>query len=107
MEYIGNILYDDKLYDGDNRFVIFGAGMYGRMLLEYMKQNGMKNTIICFCDSAVTVKGCDIEGIPVLHPSVAFKRYPYADYLVSGRYFREMYRILMWAGIEKIHIFTI
>ena len=106
MEYIGNILYDEKLSDTDRRFVIFGSGMYGRKVLEYLTLNGMKDKLICFCDSDASLEGSDIEGIPVCYMKNALINYQDADYLVSGKCTKEIYHILRKEGFDRIHIFT-
>lgn len=105
MEYTGNILYDEKLFCTDRSFVIFGSGLYGRKVLEYLTLNGRKDKIICFCDSNAGLEGNDIEGIPVCQTKDALINYRDADYLVSGKYAKEMYQILREAGVDRIHIF--
>lgn len=107
MEYIGDIIYDSKLADKDNKLVIFGAGAYGRKVLRYLELNGLKDNIICFCDSNETLAGQNIGGVPVYMVSDVCERYEDAVYLVSGVYAREMLEILMKKNICKIHLFPI
>lgn len=104
MEYVGNILYDEKLLFGNDRFVIYGAGMYGRMVLDYLEQNGRKSSVVCFCDSAAALEGAVVGGVPVRRTDAVFRDCPDAHYLVSGTCYKEMYQILRGAGIGKIHI---
>lgn len=106
MEYIGNILYDGKLLCSDRSFVIFGSGMYGRKVLEYLTLNGMKDKLICFCDSDAGLAGNDIEGVPVCQTKDVLMNYRDADYLISGKYAKEMYQILREEGLDRIHFFT-
>lgn len=105
MEYMGNILYDGKLSDRSRRFVIFGAGDYGRRVLHYLELNGLKDNVICFCDSDEALEGKKAGGVQIRRAKEIFRKYPEADYLISGRYCREMRRILKMEGIEKIHMF--
>lgn len=104
MEYVGNILYDEKLKNINKKLIIFGAGTYGKKILSYLELNGLKKNIICFCDSNVRFNKCRINGIPVYQTKDVLKEYSDADYLVGGRYAKEIYFILSRAGIKKIHI---
>lgn len=63
VEYVGSILYDEKLLKKDNKFVIFGAGLSGRSILSYLDLNGVKENVICFCDSSFELCGLAIEGV--------------------------------------------
>lgn len=105
MEYIGDIIYDDKLADKDNKLVIFGAGAYGRKVLRYLELNGLRDSIVCFCDSNETLAGQNIRGIPVCIVNDACEKYADAVYLVSGVYAKEMLQILIEKNINKIHYF--
>lgn len=107
MEYVGNILYDEKLLDKGKKFIIFGAGLYGKKVLDYLDLNGVKESIICFCDSDTSKDILEIDGIPVYHTIDTFKRYPNAEYLISGNYSKEMYKILKENDIRKIHLLMI
>lgn len=105
MEYIGDVIYDGKLADKDNKLVIFGAGVYGRKVLRYLELNGLKDSIVCFCDSNETLVGQNIRGIPVCMVNDVCEKYADAVYLVSGVYAKEMLKILMEKNICKIHLF--
>lgn len=105
MVYVGNILYDDKLFGPDNGFVIFGSGVFGRKVFEYLELNGMKDKVICFCESDERLAGSNIEGISVRLTKEVLESYPAADYLVSGRYAKEMYQTLKQEHIDRVHIF--
>lgn len=102
--YIGNIQYDKKLLDDNRNLIIFGCGLYGKKVAEYLSEKGAKDKILCFCDSNSAVADRDIMGIPVWEPSRACERYPHADYLISGKYSGEMYKFLMKNHIDRIHI---
>lgn len=104
MVYVGNILYDDELKCTGNKLVIFGAGVYGRKVLRYLELNDLKKNVVCFCDSNEKINKTEINGISVYQTKEVIKRNPEADYLISGRYTKEMYHILRKEGIKKIHI---
>lgn len=104
MEYIGDILYDENLLN--KKLIIFGAGLCGKKILHYLDLNGAKENVICFCDSNLAICGMYIENIPVLYTKNVFAKYGDADYLVSGKYSKEIYHILKKSGIQKIHMFV-
>ena len=62
---------------------------------------------VCFCDSDEKLEGKKFEGIQVCSVKETCLRYPDANYLVSGRYSREMYQMLKELDIRKIHILFI
>jgi hypothetical protein len=107
MEYIGNIIYDDSLMAENRKFVIFGAGKCGKCILQYLDINGKKDNILCFCVSCSSKAEQCIESIPVICAQEAFIKYPDADYLISGKYLKEMYFTLKDSLIEKIHLLFI
>lgn len=104
MEYIGNILYDESLLCEKKKLIIFGAGVYGQKILRYLDRNGVRHHVICFCDSNKALNGQYIEGIPVRCPEDVCQQYRNADYLISGKYAKEIYRVLREKSIEKIHV---
>lgn len=104
IKYIGDIIYDEYLFKDDIKIVIYGAGLYGKKVLEYLEQNHLKDRVICFCDSNSSLVNGDIMGIPVYGTIEICKKYPDAEYLVSGKYAREMYDFLIKKYIHKIHI---
>lgn len=107
MEYVGDILYDKKLLDKSKRFIIFGTGICGHRILNYMDLNGVKRNIVCFCESNIIKDGQYIEGIPVCQVNDVITQYSDAEYLIAGKYAREMYQILHENFIKKIHILLI
>lgn len=103
MEYIGNIIYDESLMEDNRKFVIFGAGKYGRNILQFLDINGKKRNVLCFCVSHSGQGEQSVGDIPVICAQDAFIKYPDADYLISGKYLKEMYLTLKDNLIEKIH----
>lgn len=103
MDYIGNILYDSLLLENDNDIIIFGTGKCGRKILEYLQVNQKEKNIQGFCDSDKEKIGCYIDKIPVFYSVEAFKKFPNASYLISGRYAEEMLKILQENKIRKTH----
>lgn len=107
VEYIGNMLYDKKILDNGKKIIIFGSGLCGKRVAEYIVKSGGRDSIICFCDSNYGTEKNEIMGIPVLEPSEVCKKYPNADYLISGKYSWQMYDFLKINFINKIHILVI
>lgn len=104
---MGNIIYDESLLEDGRKYVIYGAGKYGQKVLRYLEMNGRKNDVICFCVSGSRPTEQDIENIPVVCAQEVFMKYPDADYLISGKYMKEMHCILKENTIKKIHILFI
>ena len=48
MEYIGDIIYDEKILDTRMQFIIYGAGKVGRRIYEYFKINDRQDSIRYF-----------------------------------------------------------
>lgn len=90
-----------------SEIVIFGAGKFGKTIVEDLRQQGM-DTIKCFCDNKATTE--QINGIKVLLPKDAVRLYPNACYIiVSKLYENEMLSQLIHFGIEidNIRIFNV
>lgn len=104
MEYVGNILYDDDLLKDGQQIIIFGAGTYGKKILHYLERNCVKGNVVGFCDSNDEIEGIRIDHVPVYDVDEAWRRYPEAIFLISGRYMDEMYQILREKGISRVHM---
>lgn len=107
MVYVGNILYDKMILETNKKLIIFGTGIYGRKIFDYLDLNGVRDNIICFCESFVKSKNKDVAGIPILSVIEACEKYPNADYLISGKYTKEMYQVLKDNLISTIHVLTV
>lgn len=83
----------------DGGLVIYGAGKYGRYLLQILK----KLTVKCYIDSSP--EHSELQGIPVVETDQFLNNYC-GEYIVisSSLFYHEMYKILAGAGIpdEKI-----
>lgn len=87
----------------DNQVVIFGCGVRGRGIFDYLKSVGVEKQIVCFTDNAKELWGTELEGHMVLAPQEAVKSYPYAVYVVANKYSgEEIGRQLLGYGVEKI-----
>lgn len=83
--------------------VIFGSGRRGERILKILKP--IRNQILCWADNNQEVWNTEKEGIVVLSPEEAVKRYPNALYLVANAYHAdEMVKQLENAGIPREHI---
>lgn len=103
MEYAGKIIYDDKLYE-DRQFIIYGFGMCGKKIYDYMKQIGKEDSVIGFCDkNAANILENDHT---ILLPDIAFE-IPKVDFLVAGKYEYDMINNLLKHNISRFHILSL
>lgn len=56
-----------------DRLVLFGAGQLGRKILVILRRHGVEP--LAFADNNSAIHGCQIEGLTVLSPTDAAKRY--------------------------------
>ena len=103
MEYIGNILFDKKLLEHKGNIIIYGAGKYGRRILEFIELNKKELKVCGFCDLN-NDKVQQIEKFPIYKPKEGFQKYTDALYLIGGKYCADMYRDLKNSGINNVHI---
>jgi FkbM family methyltransferase len=57
----------------EERLILFGAGALGRLVLQGLKQAGIRP--IAFADNNQRLWNAEIDGVPVLSPSIASDRY--------------------------------
>lgn len=74
--------------------VIFGAGRVGRFVQALLKKRGGAIELV-FCDSNENIWGNELNGLAVLSPEQAYKRFPDAVHVLSGRKFEEAMRALL------------
>lgn len=86
--------------------VIFGAGMYGKSILDDLEQHGIM-TIKCFCDNNTKSIGKKIGDYEVLAPQEAWKKYPEACFIITPKLFKNEILIqLIQMGISIDNILT-
>lgn len=103
MEYIGNIKYDELIYE-NRKFIIYGFGIQGKKIYDYFKKINLEKKIIGFCDkNADIILNCPVD---VIKPEYAVK-IPKIDFLVSGKNEYEMVHFLLENNISRIHLLTI
>lgn len=104
MNYIGTIENDRGLIDKE-QIIIYGGGKVGKHALQVLRERGMRDNVVCFCDNNLNLFGNEVEGVPVLPVSdVCCLKYPQGTYLVASMCVRQMVESLMQYGIEDIHI---
>lgn len=83
-----------------NEIIIFGAGEYGRIVLEDLRQHGV-TSVKCFCDNSQTRIGRCIEEIKVLSFDEAKKKYPNACYVITPKgHEEEILKQIVNGGVE-------
>lgn len=106
MEYIGNILYDEQLCK-ELSIVIYGAGRMAKKIIGFLEINNCKEHIKCLCDRNSELWNTELNGINIMSPFEAVKRYEKALFIVSGDYANEMLRELIMLGVLRIHLLLV
>ena len=89
----------------DKNTIIFGSGKAGKFLHALIAHK-YEGNVQCYCDNQERLWGV-VQGIPVISPEEAVKRYPEAIYLIpSVRFETEMRAQLTRLGIAEKNIFT-
>lgn len=87
----------------NRQIVLFGCGVRGRGILDYLKSVGADNQVVCFTDNAEELWGTQFKGHIILSPAEAIKKYPDLLYLIANKYHREeIYNQLLEAGVKRI-----
>ena len=103
MEYIGNILYDQRLCE-DIPVVIYGAKGAGKLFLRFLQNNSWEKKVKCICDQNSELWGMQLEGVNIVSPVEALERYKDAVFLVGGSRADEILKVLFEAGVQRIHL---
>lgn len=83
--------------------IVFGSGVYGKMIKCLFDEMGRKLT--AFADNDSKLWGQEIEGVTVLQPRECYEKHRNAAYVVaSKKYADEIYEQLCINGISKIFI---
>lgn len=111
-QFLATAYYEKKMqkYRENQKLVIFGAGQYGRQLYRMMKREKFADHVVCFCDNSQKNQQRMVEGLDVLSPGQAVKRYSDAMYIITPiGYEDEMLEQLCELGVsgKNISIFII
>lgn len=88
-----------------DRLVIFGAGVYGGMIVEDLHMHGC-NSICCICDNKQA--GKKMHGYEILTPEDAFTKYPGATFVLTPRWYEnELLQQLTGIGVDISNILII
>lgn len=71
-----------KKLEKEKKIVIFGCGVYGRILFENMCAIGMNN-IKCFCDNNRNIVGSEYKGCKVYSPQEASTKFANACFVIT------------------------
>ena len=100
MEYVGKIIFDELLYE-NRKFIIYGFGVQGKKIFEFLKSIGNEKNVVGFCDrDAASITNSEFL---ILHPDEAVKS-GNVDFLVSGKHEYEMIQYLLANGVSRIHL---
>lgn len=87
--------------------VIFGCGVYGKLLYDEMKSKGVNN-IKCFCDNNKSITGTVYKNCEVKMPEEAVECYPNACYVITPLdYESEILVQLVSLGIDIKKIYMV
>lgn len=65
--------FDQQLADAGGCLVLFGAGNFGKKVLASLRKAGIEP--LAFSDNGQNKWGTEVEGLPVLEPAAAAKKY--------------------------------
>lgn len=102
MEYIGQIQYDEKFIG--KKIIICGTGKCGEKIFRYLHNNGLQDQILGFCVSEIEGKSHTFCNKEVKTVEDMVVKYPEADYLIAGKYMREMFKELQKRNIHNVHL---
>lgn len=100
-------LYQEALrryFDTECQFIIYGAGVYGKAILDYFKKCGFEKSIIGFAVTDRTSTSRMIEGVPVFEIHDLIDKYGEATIIVAVKTETQlmMLRNLKKLGFRKI-----
>ena len=82
--------------------VIFGTGKMGIAFFEYLSQLNCQDAVVAFCDNNSSKWGGSIYEREIKSVEACIKQYPEAQYVVTGKYVKEMENQLITLGISNI-----
>lgn len=80
------------------RVVLFGAGLSGMLINDFLNNNGIRP--VCFCDNNKAKVGTFIHNLPVIHSLELKKVYPDALVIISCDAYREIMEQLIELGFD-------
>ena len=80
----------EYIKQGENKIIIFGAGSYGKMVYRMLKDKGVVNKLIAFCDNDRQKYGDSIYGLEVLGYEAAKRDYPNCIFVIASTYYTEI-----------------
>lgn len=98
---------DRKLWEflnrlGDNEIVIFGCGIRGKAVLDYLQSADMEKQLCCFTDNSEKLWNTERKGHMILPPAEAAKLYPSALFIIANKdHGDEIFRQLSGYGVEN------
>lgn len=87
----------------DRDIVIWGTGVYGNFLFQFLKSIGLSSQIKSFCITSDNSVECNIENTPVYSFKEALSLFPKAVFIIANDYYEQ---ILKYLDDEKIKIET-
>lgn len=105
MEYIGNVIYDKVMLDGEVKLVIYGIGTMGKRLFAFLKNTNRLGKLDCICDANKELWGTLYNGIPIISPDEAVNEKKDFHFLIAGKFAKEQIMFLQKNGIKRIHTF--
>jgi FlaA1/EpsC-like NDP-sugar epimerase len=93
-----------KMIRQKEELVIFGSGLYGKVLLNDLDKAGISE-VKCFCDNNKDNVGKQIGNLDILSPQEAYSKYPKACFVVTPKeYENEILRQLIGMGVSVDNI---
>ena len=90
----------------DRQIVIFGCGVRGRSIFDYLKSVGADNQVLCFTDNAEEIWGTELRGHIILSPMETIEKYPDLLYVIANKYHgEEINRQLTRLSIKESNIY--
>ena len=102
MEFIGNINFDDKLYQSC-QIVVCGAGKMLPDLLNTLSQMGLLGRVVAICDNNYEFWGKKIDEIQIDSYERIIEQYLEADFIVYNRFSLEIYDQIQ-KHVKKVHL---
>ena len=87
----------------DRDIVLWGTGVYGNFLFQFLKSIGLSSQIKAFCITNDNSSECNIENTPVYSFKRALSLFPKAVFIIANDYYEQ---ILKYLADEKVNVDT-